>query len=139
MARVLLVDDEEDILWGLSDSLKKEGLEVLTAQDGEEALLHLDDGPVDVMVTDIRMPGMNGVELLLKAKELHPEINVIVMTAYGSDELKTEVLERGALHYLEKPFDFEDLYQLIEKCTREKGAEQPWELADILQLLNFYF
>lgn len=136
MARVLVVDDEEDILWGLSDSLKKEGLEVLTAQNGEEALLHLEDGPVDVMVTDIRMPGMNGVELLLKAKELHPEMNVIVMTAYGSDELKTEVLKRGALHYLEKPFDFEELHQLIEKCIREKGSEQPWELADVLQLLN---
>ncbi len=136
MARVLLVDDEEDILWGLSDSLKKEGLEVLTAQDGEEALVHLEDGPIDVMVTDLRMPGMNGVQLLLKAKELQPEINVIVMTAYGSDEIRREVLERGAIHYLEKPFDFEDLYKLIEKCTREKGVEQPWELADVLQLLN---
>jgi CheY-like chemotaxis protein len=136
MARILLVDDEEDILWGLSDSLRKEGFEVLTATNGKEAIDHLEQGPVDLMITDIRMPGMSGVELLLKAKEMHPDLKVIVMTAYGSDDLRKEVIEGGALHYLEKPFDFEDLYVLVEKCVREKGPPQPWELADVLQLLN---
>ena len=135
-SKVLIVDDEEDILWGLSGELSRQGLEVMTASKGTEALDLLKKGKVDFLITDIRMPDISGVELLLKARELHPELKVIVMTAYGSEDIKNEVMRKGAISYLEKPFDFEQLLNLLKEKEKEKGTLAEWELTEVLQLLS---
>ncbi len=137
MARVLLVDDEEDIVWGLSRVLSKAGYEVLTASNGREALELLKSQPVDVIVTDIKMPELSGLELISEAKKLYPQVAVIVMTARGSEEHMRESYDRGAVEYIEKPFDLDHFLELVGKAQREgfKGVVRDLKLVDILQIL----
>ena len=134
MPKVLIVDDEEDILWGLSEELTRDGIDVDTASNGQEAFEKIKDTDYDFLITDIRMPGMSGSELLLKSKNLRPDLKVIVMTAYGSDELRQEVLSHGAISYLEKPFDFEQLLELIKE--KEKKTEETISKLSLNQFLQ---
>jgi len=134
MPKVLIVDDEEDILWGLSEELTRDGIDVDTASNGQEAFEKIKDTDYDFLITDIRMPGMSGSELLLKSKKLRPDLKVIVMTAYGSDELRQEVLSHGAISYLEKPFDFEQLLELIKE--KEKKTEETISKLSLNQFLQ---
>ena len=120
--KVLLVDDEEDILWGLSEELTRHKIEVETASNGLEALEKIKKKSFDFLVTDIRMPGLSGVELLMETRKIQPDIKVIVMTAYGSDEVKQDVMAKGAISYLEKPFDFDQILNVI--LEKEKGGEE---------------
>ena len=133
--RVLVVDDEEDVLWSLEEELSRQGIEVLTALSGHDALQILEKEPVDFLVADIRMPDMSGVDLLLEAKEKYPDLKVIVMTAYGSETLKEEVLKKGAIRYLEKPFDLEELLSLLRAEPKEKDSIGTWDLTEVLQLI----
>ena len=133
--KTLIVDDEEDILQELSTALSNAGMIVFTAKDGRKALDVLKRQDLDVIVTDIRMPDINGIELLLYAKELNPDIKVIVITAYGSEAVRREVLEKGAIGYLEKPFDVKDLIDLINSLAKKPGTEE-WGITEILQLIN---
>jgi two-component system response regulator HydG len=102
-ARVLVVDDEANILEALGKVLGKEGLEVRTAANGRIALDLLRKEPFDVMLTDLRMPGMTGDDLLRAAKKLTPEVEVIVMTAYGTVENAVEAMKHGAYDFISKP------------------------------------
>ena len=137
MPKVLIVDDEEDILWGLSEELSRNGIDVDTASNGQEAFDKIKENDYDFLITDIRMPGMSGSELLLKTKKLRPDLKVVVMTAYGSDELKQEVLSHGAVSYLEKPFDFEQLLQLIkEKDKKVDETISKLSLNQFMQLVS---
>jgi YesN/AraC family two-component response regulator len=120
--KVLLVDDEEDILWGLSEELTRHKIEVETASNGLEALEKIKKKSFDFLVTDIRMPGLSGVELLMETRKIQPDIKVIVMTAYGSDEIRQDVMTKGAISYLEKPFDFDQILNVI--LEKEKGGEE---------------
>lgn len=111
---VLIVDDEEDLIWSLSKTLTRadEELEVICAQDGESALQVLARRPVDVVVSDVRMPGRDGLQLLEEIKFNYPRTHVIIMTAYGSEEMQTQILARTP-YYLEKPFEIQYLKRLI--------------------------
>lgn len=120
--RVLIVDDEEDILWGLSEELSRNKIDVDTASNGLEALEKIKKKQFDFLITDIRMPGLSGVELLMETRKVQPEIKVIVMTAYGSDEIRQDVMAKGAISYLEKPFDFDQILGVI--VEKEKGGEE---------------
>jgi len=100
---VLVVDDEASILEALEKVLVKEGVEVLTAQDGRTALDVLRRQPVSVMITDLRMPGMSGDDLLKAAKAITPEVEVIVMTAFGTVENAVEIMKHGAYDFISKP------------------------------------
>jgi two-component system response regulator HydG len=102
-ATVLLVDDEASILEALAKVLAKEGLHVVTAERGQDALEVLRRQPVAVMVTDLRMPGMSGTDLLRAAKAITPEVEVIVMTAYGTVEDAVEAMKHGAYDFVAKP------------------------------------
>ncbi len=136
--KILLVDDEEDILWGLSEELSRHGWEILTASSGTEALQILQSTKdLDFLITDVRMPDISGIDLLLKARELQPQIRAIVMTAHGNEELKNEAFQRGAISYLEKPFDFDQLLTVIQEMEEEgaAGTLQEWNLMDVLQLV----
>ncbi|MBI3302386.1 MAG: sigma-54-dependent Fis family transcriptional regulator [Deltaproteobacteria bacterium] len=104
---ILVVDDERSIRVGLKGLLAKEGHEVSTAESGEEALRLLDSQPFDLVLTDLRMPGLDGIGLLKKIKERHPDTLVVMMTAYGSEKIAVEAMKAGAHDYIVKPFDNE--------------------------------
>ncbi len=142
--RVLIVDDEETLTWGMSKSLSKarRNLEVLAANSGEEALGILEKTPVDIVITDIRMPGMDGLKLLSKVKSIYPSIDVIVMTAYGSSQVQQEAVTSGSLYYIEKPFEMEEMEELLDKALKKrtphkealKGKPNNLQLTDIIQI-----
>jgi DNA-binding NtrC family response regulator len=113
--RMLIVDDEETLTYSLYQSfiLAKHDYEVVTASSGEEATLKLKEKKYNLVITDISMPGMSGLELLTNIKENFPEIDVIVMTAYGSPEKKEEAFNSGAKYYVEKPFEIKEMKQMV--------------------------
>ena len=125
LARILIVDDEPGIRVMLSAALKREGYEVLLATDGRSALEALEAGPVDVVVTDIRMPQMTGIELLDAAKRIDPALSVIMMTAYGSKDTVLDALRLGATDYVEKGDKLKDELTLrIRKELARKRLQQ---------------
>jgi DNA-binding NtrC family response regulator len=113
--KMLIVDDEETLTYSLYQSfiLSQNNYEVVTAASGEEAAERLAETEFDLVITDIKMPGMDGLELLSQIKEKYPRTEVIVMTAYGSLEKKEEALEKGAHFYIEKPFEIREIKQLV--------------------------
>jgi DNA-binding NtrC family response regulator len=115
LKKMLIVDDEETLTYSLYQSfiLEKKDYEVVTAASGEEASKKLANSPFDLVITDISMPGMSGLELLAHIKEKYPKTEVIVITAYGSEEKKEESLQKGARYYIEKPFEIKRIKQLV--------------------------
>ena len=113
--RMLIVDDEETLTYSLYQSfiLAKHDYEVVTASSGEEATTRLKEKNYNLVITDISMPGMSGLELLTNIKQNYPEIEVIVMTAYGSPEKKEEAFGSGAKYYVEKPFEIKEMKQMV--------------------------
>lgn len=113
--RVLIVDDEEDIAWGLCKSLEKThpSVEVECVDSGEQALNRLSAKRFNLVISDMRMPNGDGRSLVTEIRRAYPQTKVIVMTAYGSAELKNEMEERGCFFYIEKPFDTGYLKQII--------------------------
>src|SRR5256712_6355692 len=103
-ASILVVDDEPAIQDILTWSLAAEGYSVASAASGEEALTRFEEQDFDIIVTDIVMPGLNGLDLLERSRVLNPRASVIVMTAYAALETAITALRRGACDYLEKPF-----------------------------------
>ena len=114
--RVLVVDDEESMRHFLVRALQRQGCEVTAAVDGPTALEALGSGAFDVMVTDIRMPGMDGRELFAKARESSPGTRAVLMTAYGSIKDAIAALEQGAESYLAKPFETDELVATVMKA-----------------------
>ena len=140
MPRVLIVDDEDELLFGISAFLSREGWEVLTATNVEEALAILKTQPVDIIVTDIRMPGESGLTFLQQLKSERKDLKTVVMTAKGSLEMEREVVSLGADAYLEKPFDLDYFLRILNKVLTSKGFRgviQELTLMDILQLLAY--
>jgi CheY-like chemotaxis protein/CBS domain-containing protein len=118
--RVLLVDDEEPFVRGMSRLLKFRGFEVSTALNGQEAVDAVKQSGFDVVVLDIKMPGMDGIETLGEIKKLEPETEVIMLTGHASLSSGAQALRKGAYDYLMKPCDPEDL---IEKIREANEAE----------------
>jgi CheY-like chemotaxis protein/predicted regulator of Ras-like GTPase activity (Roadblock/LC7/MglB family) len=121
-SKILIVDDEETLTWGMSKSLSKSSdrFEILTANSGEEALGILEAHAVDLIISDIRMPGMSGLDLLTRVRSDHPEIGVIVMTAYGSPDVQRAATDRGSMAYIEKPFEMQDIEDLINRVLNDR-------------------
>jgi DNA-binding NtrC family response regulator len=117
MKKILVVDDEPTILMTLSHLLSSRDATVITSsriEEAEEALARYD---FDLVIADIRLSGMYGIEgleLLSYVKRLHPDTPVIIMTAYGSEEIRDDAFRRGALYYYEKPIDIEHLMDKIK-------------------------
>ncbi len=116
---LLVIDDENAQLQSLKSFLERRKYTVLTASSGEEGYEIARENAVDLVLTDYRMPGWNGLVVLRKIKELNPEIDVVVLTAYGSVEDAVEIMKAGAYDYLTKPIDLVALEGLIER-VREK-------------------
>ncbi len=140
MKKVLIVDDEEDMVWSLKRNLRNETLyiDIFTARSGEEALEILKKMSIDLVVTDIKMQGMSGLDLLLNIRQIRPQTGVIVMTAYPTPAFRKEALFRGCLHFIEKPFDIKQLRELVRHAITEdkgfKGTVTGIELTDIIQI-----
>ncbi len=139
MKRVLVVDDEEDMLWMLQRNLNKgmTDVEILAAKSGEEALALLSDRPVNLVITDINMPGMNGLDLLVEINNRFPGTGVIIMTAYPSNAYKNKAMMSGSLRFIEKPFDIKEVRLIVEEVLKEgegfQGTVDGISLVDIVQ------
>jgi len=116
MNTILVVDDEPNYLIVLSELLKEEGLEVLTAQSGEKGFKIVEDNDLDLVITDMRMPGMGGLELLEAVKSHNKDLPVIMITAFGEVEKAVVAMKAGAYNYLVKPFNNEELLLNIRKA-----------------------
>ncbi len=117
---MLVVEDEAFQREMLRDLLTREGHRVAEAESGEKALQLLESSLFDLILLDFRMPGMNGLELLRQIKRINPEIEVVIMTAYGTIETAVEAMKAGARDYLTKPIDFEELCILIERVAEHR-------------------
>ena len=117
METILVVDDEKNYLRVLSAVLEDEDYEVLTAQGGQEALEILKSSDLDLILTDMKMPAMNGIELLEKIKVMDPDLPVIMMTAHGTIDKAVEAMQKGAYSYILKPFDNERLIIYVKKAV----------------------
>ena len=117
METVLIVDDEKNYPPILGAVLEEEGFEALTAASGQEALQRLGEADVDIVLTDMKMPGMDGIELLEEIKKRDPELPVIMMTAYGTVDKAVEAMQKGAYSYILKPFDNKRLVLFVNKAV----------------------
>lgn len=116
MADLLIVDDEKGYLKVLKIVFEAEGYSVRTAGNGKEALDALRQAPADVIVSDVKMPDMNGIELLREARDLFPDIGVILMTAFGTVETAREAFKLGADDFIQKPFQNDELKLIVKRA-----------------------
>ncbi|MCF6291243.1 MAG: sigma-54 dependent transcriptional regulator [Desulfobacterales bacterium] len=117
MNTILIVDDEPNYLIVLSELLREEGFEVFTAKSGIEGLRVVKENDIDLVLTDMRMPGMDGLELLAEVKEYNRDLPVIMITAFGEVEKAVVAMRAGAFNYLTKPFNNDDLVMNIRKAV----------------------
>jgi two-component system response regulator CpxR len=118
-SKVLLVDDEREFAQMLSDRLQMRDLGAAVVYDGEQALSLVDQEEPEVMVLDLKMPGIDGIEVLRRVKSEHPDVEVIVLTGHGSREIEKLCMELGACAYLEKPVDIETLTNTMKEAYRK--------------------
>lgn len=115
---VLLVDDEEEFVSALSERLMLRGIDVEIALDGEEALARMDEKPPDVVILDVMMPGLSGLEVLKRIRGLHPQTQVILLTGQGSTKEGIEGMRLGAFDYLIKPVDIEEMLERMKEAVK---------------------
>lgn len=125
MKRVLIVDDEEDMLWMLQRNLDNgiPNIETITAQSGIEALDVLEQTEISLVITDINMPGMSGLELLTEISNRFSGTNVIIMTAYPSNAFENTAKKEGAVQFIEKPFDINEMRRIVEETLQSHSKE----------------
>lgn len=129
--QVLLVDDEVDFLETLMKRMKKRNVDITGVKSGEEALSALDLDRVDVVVLDVRMPGMDGIETLREIKRRHPLVEVIMLTGHANIEVAVQGMELGAFDYLMKPMDIDELLYKVEDAHKNKLIQE--EKLDVLR------
>ena len=118
--RVIVIDDEVNAASALETLLREDGFEVASANDARTGLTLLEKHDPDVVLTDLRMPGMDGLELLARIKQLRPETMVVIMTAYGTVKTAVKAMKLGAEDYLSKPIDVEELEVVLQKTLEKK-------------------
>jgi DNA-binding NtrC family response regulator len=122
--KVLFVDDEIDFLETLMKRMKKRGIDVAGVGNGEQALDYLNKHPVDVVVLDVRMPGIDGIQTLREIKRINPLMEVIMLTGHASIEVAIEGMELGAFDYLMKPADIDELFYKIQDAFKKRTIQQ---------------
>lgn len=121
---ILIVDDEEDILKVTSAILEDEGYRTYTANNGAMALSLMKEKDIDLVLSDLKMPEINGMDLFKQMRAINPGVAFIIMTAYGSIESAVAAMKDGALNYLIKPLNYEELFIIIERAMREQALSQ---------------
>src|SRR5262245_14216767 len=124
--QVLIVDDEPNLRKILAAQLSRDGYDVLLAEDGEQGLALLREHHIDLVVTDLKMPKIDGMTLLRQALSEQPELPIVMITAHGTVDTAVEALKLGAFDYLTKPFDKDEVRQIVGKAlkTRELAGEE---------------
>jgi DNA-binding NtrC family response regulator len=122
--KILVVDDEHLIRWSLEQNLKKQGYEVVVASNGEEALKQVHEDPPDLVLLDIQMPGLTGLEVLEKVKEIDEDIVAIMITAHGGLETAVSAMRMGAYDYINKPFNLDELAIVIRKALETSSLRR---------------
>lgn len=122
--KILLVDDEEDFVRTLSERLSLRDLQSQAVFSGEEAMRCVGDAIPDIIVLDLKMPGINGMEVLRRVKQHFPEIQVIILTGHGNDLDETEARQLGAFDYLRKPVDIELLVERIRAACLDRRKDE---------------
>ena len=124
MARtILVVDDEENMRWVLKRALEKSGYEVITSSRGDHALKFLASRPVDLVLLDLKMPGMDGISVLRELRQRNVLVPILLLTAYATVPTAVEATKLGATDYLRKPFDLEDVLMRIGRYLY--GEDRP--------------
>ena len=121
---VLFVDDEEEFLATVMKRLKKRDVNAIGASNGDEALRQLAQHPVDVVVLDVRMPGMDGIQTLREIKKRFPLLEVVMLTGHASMEVAIEGMELGAFDYLMKPVDIDELLYKLQDAYKKKSIQE---------------
>ena len=124
MPKIMIVDDEINFATNIAKLLRAndEGLNVFAVYSAKEALKQLDNTCYDIIVTDVRMPEMSGIEFIEAIKKKWPETSIIVMTAYGAQDIMENAFNTGTLFYIEKPFRIEKLEALISMANRKNKS-----------------
>ncbi|HON18686.1 MAG TPA: sigma-54 dependent transcriptional regulator [Salinivirgaceae bacterium] len=139
MTNILVVDDETSIRNTLKEILEYEGFNVILSADGQEALEQINDNPIDIVLCDIKMPGMDGIELLERILQNHPDIPVIMISGHGNVDTAVEAIKKGAFDYISKPLDLNrllvtirnalDRSELIQETRQlKKKINHNWEI-----------
>ncbi len=121
--KILIVDDERGVRESFEMILKIKDYEVTTFEDGESAISSLKQDMYDMAFVDYKLPGMDGIEVLKKIKEIDPTIEVVIVTAYASESSHANAITLGALEYLRKPFLMEEIYELVERGLRKRRSK----------------
>jgi DNA-binding NtrC family response regulator len=122
-SKIMLVDDEKDFVEMLSLRLKENEENVIAAYNGQECLDILEKTPVDVIILDVKMPGMDGIETLKQIKKRHPLVEVILLTGHGTIQSAVEGMKLGAFDFLLKPADFKELTEKLNNAKKRKKEQ----------------
>ena len=122
--KILIAEDEEITLKHLYSTLESEGFEVIGTKNGRDALDKINGDHFDLLISDIKMPGLNGIELLERVKEVRPDIEVMIITGFGSIGSAVDAIKRGASDYITKPFDLDELVIKVKKIDEKKRLKK---------------
>src|SRR2546421_11830016 len=142
-ARVLIADDEDSLRWVLEKGLRQAGYEVTSVKDGPCALQAFEAEPFDIVLLDVRMPGVDGLAALARIREIRPDATVVVITAHGTMETAIQAMQRGAYDYLAKPFDLDEVLLVAERALAagrlkqevielKSGLQEVWEFGALI-------
>ena len=123
-AKILIVDDEKIALKNLEHVMKKEGYNVTGTQSGQNALKYLEEQPFDVVLTDLRMEKVDGVQILKKCRELHPDAEVIMITGYATLESAVSAMKQGAFYYIAKPFKLDEVRKVVKEAVEKVALKK---------------
>jgi DNA-binding NtrC family response regulator len=123
--RILIVEDRDSLRRMLELALRQEGYEVVAAADGAAALARLAERGFDLVLTDLKLPDLSGIEVLAASRQAQPRVPVVVLTGYGTVGTAVEAMKLGAFDFLEKPLEIDDLTRLIEPARRRSSAPTP--------------
>lgn len=123
MPKVLVVDDEPDMRWLLTSVLRDQGFEVATAEDGQAALERISHEPPDIVLLDLKMPGLDGIQVLEQVKAVDPYTPVVIVTAYGDLPTAVQAIRLGISDYLTKPFDHDEILFTVRRTLEKRELE----------------
>ena len=128
MKKILIIDDEHPVREVLKTALTEKGYAVVEAADGTQGIQVFKDSLPEIVLTDVQMPGLSGIEVTKKIKEIKADVDVIIMTGYGTEELVVEALRSGASNYIKKPVSFNELFNIIDNLILKRETRRRFKV-----------